>query len=365
MSKQTALYDRHLALGASITDFAGWSMPVRYDSDIAEHTAVRTAAGLFDLSHMAEIEIRGPEAGSSLDHALVGTPSRIGIGRARYSMLCDETGGIVDDLVVYRLEEDHFLVVANASNAKVVAEALTERAQDFDATVHDLSDEMALIAVQGPAAASIVGSLADLDVSDLKYYAIDRARIGGFEVNLARTGYTGEDGFEIYCRPADAPAVWDLVLEEGRPDGLVPAGLACRDTLRLEAGMPLYGHELSLDVTPYEAGLGRVVNLDKRDFVGRAALAARSTAGPSAKLVGLRCEGRRSPRAGYLVVEPSTGDPVGRVTSGAPSPTLGYGIAMAYVSPQMAAVGTQLAVDIRGSRTSATVVDLPFYRRRK
>jgi aminomethyltransferase len=363
-SKRTPLHRVHEQLGAHFTDFAGWWMPVRYSSDISEHHAVRTSAGLFDLCHMGELELTGPEAGIALDHALVGKPSKIGIGRARYSMICDEAGGILDDLVVYRLDEERFLVVANASNVRVVLEALGERVTRFETSVRDASADWALIAVQGPASAAIVAELTELDVPSLKYYAIDEGIVGGTSVLLARTGYTGEDGFEIYCAPSEAERVWAALAQAGAKHDLVPAGLACRDTLRLEAGMPLYGQELSRAVTPFEAGLGRVVAFDKEGgFVGDNALAVRRDEGAKQTLVGLVSTGRRSPRTGYTVHDPATGEVVGEVTSGAPSPTLGHPIAIAYVPVELQEPGTRLAVDIRGAREDVEVVALPFYRR--
>ncbi|MBO4205184.1 glycine cleavage system aminomethyltransferase GcvT [Micromonospora echinofusca] len=364
MSKQTPLHDVHRRLGASFTDFAGWSMPVRYSSEIAEHTAVRTAAGLFDLCHMGEIELTGPEAAAALDRALVGHSSKIGVGRARYSMLCDENGGVLDDLVIYRLTEQRFLVVANASNVHGVYAELRERAAGFDTELRDASDEWALIAIQGPASAPVVAKVTDLDVDALKYYAIVGGTLAGREILLARTGYTGEDGFEIYCRPSDAPQVWNDLMQVGTSHGLVPAGLACRDTLRLEAGMPLYGQELSREVTPFEAGLGRVVAFGKDGgFVGDGALSRRRDEGPDRVLVGLASTGRRSPRTGYQVFDPATAEVVGQVTSGALSPTLGFPIAMAYVRVGLDQPGTRLVVDIRGTRHDVDVVALPFYRR--
>lgn len=372
--RTTPLHAVHTALGASFTDFAGWQMPVRYSSEIAEHRAVRTTAGLFDLTHMGEIELTGPGAGAALDHALVGRPSAIGVGRARYSMICAEDGGIIDDLVVYRLADEHYLVVANASNVAVVAPEVAARAEGYDVTVRDTSEDWALLAVQGPASAAIVAELTastGLDVPSLRYYAIDAGTLAvgggaGIDVLLARTGYTGEDGFEVYCRPADAEAVWGALQQAGEPHGLVPAGLACRDTLRLEAGMPLYGHELTRDTTPYEANLGRVVVLDKPDgFVGQEALAQRKEEGPERVLVGLVATGRRSPRAGYPVVDPATGAAVGEVTSGAPSPTLGKPIAMAYLPLHLATPGTRVAVSLRGTLEDADVVELPFHTRHR
>lgn len=363
-SRPTPLDDVHRALGASFTDFAGWRMPVRYGSELAEHHAVRTAAGLFDLTHMGEIEVTGPEAGAALDHALTGRPSAIGVGRARYTMICAEDGGIVDDLVVYRLAEEHYLVVANASNVAVVAPEIAARAHGYDAEVRDTSADWALLAVQGPLAPGIVAGLTALDVPSLKYYAITAGTLAGVEVLLARTGYTGEDGFEVYCRPADSAAVWSALWVAGEPQGLVPAGLACRDTLRLEAGMPLYGQELTRESTPDEAGLGRVVDLDKPGgFVGETALRERRAEGPRHLLVGLVASGRRAPRAGYPVLDPATGERVGTVTSGAPSPTLGQPIALAAVRPDLAGPGTRLAVSLRGTAVDAEVVALPFYTR--
>lgn len=363
-SRTTPLHEIHRGLGASFTEFAGWQMPVRYSSELAEHGAVRRAAGLFDLTHMGEIELTGAGAGAALDYALVGRSSAIGVGRAHYSMICAEDGGIIDDLVVYRLADEHYLVVANASNVAEVASQIAARADGYDVTVRDTSADWALVAVQGPASAVIVAELTTLDAPALKYYAIDAGMVAGSGALLARTGYTGEDGFEVYCRPADAVRVWSALQQAGEPHGLVPAGLACRDTLRLEAGMPLYGHELTRNTTPYEANLGRVVALDKPGgFVGRDALAKRHEEGPARVLVGLVSTGRRSPRAGYPIVDPATGAEVGEVTSGAPSPTLGMPLAMAYVPSYLATPGTRVAVSLRGTLEDADVVDLPFYTR--
>ncbi|NJC73258.1 glycine cleavage system aminomethyltransferase GcvT [Planosporangium thailandense] len=360
----TPLHEIHVALGAVMTDFAGWAMPLRYGSESAEHRAVRTAAGIFDLSHMGEIEVVGPEAGRALDHALVSDISAIPVSRAKYTMICREDGGILDDLIVYRLADERYLVVANAANTGVVLDALRARVAGFRAEVRDRCADWALVAVQGPRAAAILADLTDAGLDDVRYYAIRAATVAGTEVLLARTGYTGEDGFEVFATPADAARIWEACLAVGSERGLVPAGLSCRDTLRLEAGMPLYGHELSADITPYEAGLGRVVKLDKaEDFIGRAALADRATAPVRRRLVGLVPDGRRSPRAGYAVLDPATGDHVGEVTSGAPSPTLGHPVAMAYVDAALAAPGTAVSVDVRGTREPARVTDLPFYRR--
>lgn len=364
MTQLTPLHDVHRRLGGTLTDFAGWSMPLRYGSDITEHHAVRQAAGIFDLCHMGEIFVEGEDAGRALDHALVSRPSAMGIGKARYSMLCDVDGGIVDDLVVYRLAADRFLVVANAANAAVVATEMTERTADFDVLVRDDSASWGLIAVQGPSSAAIVAEVIEADVQALRYYAVDPASVGGLDVLLARTGYTGEDGFEIFCPPSAAADIWELLSVAGRSHGLVPAGLACRDSLRLEAGMPLHGHELSTSVTPFHAGLGRIVDFEKPDgFIGDQALRELSRGEPRRVLVGLVGTERRSPRPGCSVISPADREVVGEVTSGMPSPTLGVPIAMAYVSSGLSAPGTTLGVEVRGQSIDADVVPLPFYTR--
>lgn len=362
-ARETPLHDIHDELGATFTEFAGWRMPVRYSGDAAEHNAVRTSAGLFDLSHMGEIRVTGPQAAEALDYALVANASAITVGRARYTMICNDEGGVLDDLIVYRTGEQEFLVVANAANVGVVVPALAERVKDFDATSTDVSDEYALIAVQGPNAVSILAPLTPTDLSTVRYYAGYSAQVSGRDVLLARTGYTGEDGFELFTAPADAPAVWRALAESGAAHDLLPAGLACRDTLRLEAGMPLYGNELSAHLTPYHANLGRVVKLDKPgDFVGKAALAEVAQQPTARTLVGLRTDQRRAPRHGYRVLD-ADGTEVGEVTSGAPSPTLGHPIGMAYVDRAVSEPGTALQVDIRGKSVPVEVVSLPFYRR--
>ncbi len=367
-AQPTPLHAVHERLGAAMTGFAGWLMPLRYGSETAEHQAVRTAAGLFDLSHMGEIAVTGPGAGAALDYALTGHLSALKPGRARYTMICAADGGILDDLIVYRLAEDEFMVVANAANTAVVTRALSERAAGHDAQVTDQTTAYALLAIQGPRAAGILAPLASVPLAEIRYYAISRARVADRPVLLARTGYTGEDGFEVFTGPGDAEPVWAALMAAGEPDGLVPAGLAARDTLRLEAAMPLYGNELGPDVTPFEAGLGRVVTFGKPgDFVGRAALAQRAQAGPARVLTGLTGLSRRVPRHGYQVLW--DGAPCGTVTSGAPSPTLGVPIALAYLDPGTAAAaaedtaGSRLAVDIRGRAEPARSTALPFYQR--
>ncbi|WP_131099974.1 glycine cleavage system aminomethyltransferase GcvT [Streptomonospora litoralis] len=361
--RTTPLHDIHQRAGATLVDFAGWEMPLRYSGERAEHTAVRETAGLFDLSHMGEIHITGPQAADLLDYALVGHLSKVTPGRARYTMITAADGGVLDDLIVYRLADEEYLVVANAANADSVLTALSERAPGFDALVEDRSPDYALIAVQGPAAAAILAPLTDADLDTIKYYAGYNHEVAGRPVLLARTGYTGEDGFEIFLTPGDdAPAVWDALLKAGEPHGLIPAGLSARDTLRLEAGMPLYGNELDAETTPFEANLGRVVKLDKPgDFVGREALQRVADTGPHRRLVGLVGRGRRPLRKDNTVL--LDGAPVGAVTSGAPSPTLDKPVAMAYIDSGADPAAGELAVDVRGRHEAVDVVDLPFYRR--
>ncbi len=365
--RATPLRAVHESLGATMTAFAGWLMPLRYAGEISEHQAVRHAAGLFDLSHMGEIAVTGPGAAAALDYALVGRLSALAPGRARYTMICAPDGGVLDDLIVYRLGEAEYLVVANAANTGVVAAALRDRAAGHDAQVDDQTAGYALIAIQGPHAARILAPLTDIGLDGVKYYSGHRGTVAGQPVLLARTGYTGEDGFELFTAPGGAEALWRALAGAGAGAGLVPAGLAARDTLRLEAGMPLYGNELTDQVTPFDAGLGRVVVFDKPgDFVGRAALAERAQAPPRRVLAGLIAGSRRVPRHGY----PVTWDGVscGTVTSGAPSPTLAVPIAMAYLDPEIAGRARddaegRLAVDVRGRPEPARITDLPFYRR--
>jgi aminomethyltransferase len=368
----TALYEEHQKLGASFTDFGGWQMPLKYQSELAEHHAVRQAAGLFDLSHMGEVWVTGPDAGKFLDYALVSRLSAVAVGKAKYSLICNEDGGIIDDLISYRRMEEKFLVVPNAGNAKAVAEALAERARDFNVTVEDATASISLVAVQGPNSVDILKQLvtaADYAVvTGMKYYAAEEVHftVSGapLKLLLARTGYTGEDGFEIYVPNENAASLWSAMLSAGKDFGLVPAGLAARDSLRLEAGMPLYGNELSLEVSPYDAGLGPVVALKKEgEFVGRAALEAQKERGAKRKLVGLKGLGLRAARSHYPVLK--DGQTVGEVTSGQPSPTLGYPVALAYVDIEHVEPGTRLDVDLRGKPEPFEVVALPFYKRDK
>ena len=377
--RRTALHGAHERLGARFTDFGGWSMPVRYASDTAEHHAVRRGAGIFDLSHMGEVEVTGPQAGAFLDHALVGVLSGIGVGRAKYSLIVDEDGRVLDDLITYRLGEERYLVVPNAGNQDTVVEALRQRAEGFDVTVQDRGPETSLIAVQGPRALEVLratGLDPAEEVAGLKYYACAVARCGGVDVLAARTGYTGEDGFELYCANADAETLWNALLataeQLGTEDAPVqPAGLAARDSLRLEAGMPLYGHELSTEITPVEAGLGKLVEVALRKkheagtrTVGHDALAAMLRSTPERTLIGLEGLGRKPIRAGYTVL--SGERTIGEVTSGLPSPTLGKPVAMALVATDALdeiAAGTVSVQDARGRGVEVARTAMPFYTR--
>jgi len=385
--RDTPLRAVHERLGATMTEFAGWLMPLRYGSETAEHHAVRNDAALFDLSHMGEIAVTGPGAGAALDYAVCGWPSALAVGRAGYTMLCAPDGGVLDDLIIYRQSADDFLVVANAANTAVVLAELRERCGGTEVT--DLSTTVGLISIQGPNAPGRLSPITVLmppadDLAGMRYYSGAYGTVAGRQAWVARTGYTGEDGFEIFCAVSDCEPVWDALAGTGAVAGagagtgagagLAAAGLSVRDTLRLEAGMPLYGSELGPDITPYEAGLGRVVRLDKPgDFVGRAALAERAAAGPRRTLVGLVMKSRRVPRHGYPVVLGAVTDVVGSVvvgsvvvgtvTSGGPSPSVGAPIAMAYVAAD-AATGP-LSIDVRGRAEPASVTELPFYDRRK
>ena len=360
--RATPLVGRHEALGARLVDFAGWRMPIQYTGILDEHRAVRQRAGLFDLCHMGELFVEGPDAGDALAFAVTTDPRTLVIGRAHYSMICAPDGGILDDLIVYRLADDRFLVVANASNAAVVSDALAERLEGRRAVIDDQSLATALVAIQGPAARGILAPLTGLDLDAVHYYGIAEGAVAGVPSLVARTGYTGEDGFEVFVDAAAATTVWDALATAGEAAGLVPVGLGARDTLRLEAGMPLYGNELDRATTPFEAGLGRVVKLAKEGgFVGRDALAAAAEAAPRRRLVGLVVRGRGIARHGHPVW---SGDRAsGVVTSGTMSPTLGVPIAMAYVAPADSAPGTMLDVEIREAQAAAEVVPLPFYTR--
>jgi aminomethyltransferase len=363
--RHTPLHELHRELGARLVPYAGYEMPVQYTSIIEEHRTVRSTVGLFDLSHMGEIEVLGEEAVAFLRYALVSDAGALETGQAQYSMACDVDGGIIDDLIVYRRAENRFWVVCNASNRDaVVAQLVALLARgDFGATVEDRSDHIALLAPQGPNAAALVGELTDLDLASIGNYRSSPGTVAGIDCLVARTGYTGEDGFELFTDSRRARELWEALAAAGERHGARPCGLGARDTLRLEAGMPLYGNELNRDTNPFEVNLGRVVKLEKGEFVGRAALQAVQQAGPERKLIGLQMVDNAIPRTGYEVR--ADGDPVGRVTSGTLSPTLGSKIAMAMVPAPLAGVGNAFEVVVRDRPYRAEQVKLPFYRRQR
>jgi aminomethyltransferase len=365
--RRTPLYEEHRRAGARIVPFAGWEMPVQYSGVIEEHRAVRTAAGLFDVSHMGEVRVRGKGAEAFLQALTPNDVARLPVGRAHYSALLTRAGTYVDDLLCYHLGDQDYLLVVNAGNtpgdvAWIAAEAGAWRGEEV--TVEDVSAEYALLALQGPRAPAIVDRLARADLRAVRYYGFALCEIAEqIPAIVSRTGYTGEDGFELYVAPDHAPGLWELLLEEGRGAGVVPAGLGARDTLRLEAAMALYGHELDRDTTPWEAGLDWTVKLEKGDFIGRDALVRQKEAGPARRLVGFEIEGRGIAREGHPVL--AGGETVGRVTSGTWSPTFEKALGMAYVPPRLAAPGNALEVEVRGRRLPARVVPMPFYRREK
>lgn len=361
---RTPLAAEHESLGGRMTDFHGWWMPIDYGSIVDEHRAVRTAAGLFDVSHMGEVRVEGAGAGAFLDHLLTNRMDNLAVGRARYSPMTDESGGTIDDLMVYRLADEDYLVVVNAANAKADFAWIQARAEGRpDVRVRDQSAAIAEVALQGPRAAAVIDRLSEPagQASALGRFRCARATVAGTATLLARTGYTGEDGFELYTAAADAVALWRAILAAGRADGVVPTALGARDTLRLEAALPLYGQELTRDISPLAAGLGRFVRLDK-PFVGRDALVREMEAGIPRRIAGLRLLERGVPRTGYPVLD-GEGRRVGEVTSGLLSPTLGIPVALALVPAALAEPGSRLSVEIRGRALAAAVVPTPFYQR--
>ena len=365
---RTPLYDWHAAPGARMVDFAGWSMPVQYGSIVDEHHATRRAAGLFDISHMGRLIVDGPDAQRLLDGVLTRRIDDMTPGQVRYSLMCNERGGVRDDVLVYQIqlpegELSGYGLVVNASNRQKIAGWLGQRAGQHDVQIVDKTSEYAMIAVQGPRAIEVLDGMTDCELTSIRYYHGAVMCVGEFRAFVSRTGYTGEDGCEIVCDSTDVPAIWSELVERAAAIGGGPVGLAARDTLRLEAGMPLYGHELNEEVSPVQAGLEFAVNLRNRDFVGRDAIVAIQRDHQHPVRVGLQLEGKRPAREGAVILH---GDaPTGAVTSGTFSPTLERPIAMGYVKPTAAAPGTPLAVDIRGQHHAAQVVPLPFYQRGK
>lgn len=364
--KRTPLFAAHLKYGARMVPFGGWEMPVQYAGVMEEHRAVRTACGLFDVSHMGEFDFKGPEALAALNLLLTNDCSKLEIGKALYSPMCYESGTLVDDVLVYRLGEDHYWMVVNAGNIEKDYAWVTAKTQPFPGlSVRNISAQVAQLAVQGPAAERLLQPHCDTDLARLGYYwAETGATVGSVRsLVLSRTGYTGEDGFEIYVKAEDTMTLWDFILNEAGDDeiAVVPCGLGARDTLRFEACLPLYGHEIDDTVTPLEAGLGIFVKLKKDNFIGKDLLQAQKAAGLGRKLVGLEMVGRGIPRQGYEIAK--DGQVVGRVTSGTHGPTLGKPMGLGYVPVALAEAGTELDVIIRGQAVAARVASRPFYRR--
>jgi aminomethyltransferase len=360
--KRTALNGLHKSLGAKMVEFGGWEMPVEYSGIIQEHLAVRNTAGLFDVSHMGEIEISGPRALSLLQRITSNDASRLRDFQAQYSALMHPKGSAVDDCVVHRLTQEQYLICVNAANTDKDFDWIVEH-NSAGAEVRNVSSQYSQLALQGPRAAEIVAKVSSVNLAGLKYYWFCRARfcdVGGL---LARTGYTGEDGFEFYFAPGDSERVWNTLIEAGKSEGLVPAGLGARNTLRLEAGYPLYGHELDEDTTLLEANLGWITKLEKGEFIGRDALIEQRARGTRKKLVGFEMTGQGIARDGYDLYVAS--ELAGRVTSGSYAPFLKKNIGMAYTSSPLASSGSEVEIEIRGRRAGARIVPLPFYKRPK
>jgi aminomethyltransferase len=354
--KHTPLAALHERLGGRMVPFAGFAMPVQYRSIVDEHRAARETAALFDVSHMGQIALSGPGAAALADLLCSRAMSSLALGQIRYALLCNEAGGVVDDLTVYRTGDDAFLLCVNAANTAKDLAWITRHARP-DTAVRDESDATGLLALQGPASAAIVAAVGGAALGALRRYRFANAQLAGRRVLASRTGYTGADGFELYCASGDTEALFEALLAAGEPHGLVPAGLGARDTLRLEAALPLYGQELDDETSPLEAGLARFVELE-RDFVGAAAIRRRRHAGPARALVGFEVTERGIARAGYPVL--AAGERVGRVTSGGPSPTLDRAIGLAYVPTHLTSIGTALEIEVRGRAIGARVVETPF-----
>ena len=360
--KRTSLHSLHRRLGAKMVDFGGWEMPVQYSGILDEHHAVRRSVGVFDVSHMGEIEIRGPEALRLAEYVTTNAVSRLKTGQAQYSGLLYEHGGFVDDVLVHKVADDHFFFCVNASNQEKDFEHIRDRNR-FNAAVDFASDRYAQIAVQGPKGLATVQKLTSTDLSAIRYYYFTDGEVAGFPARIARTGYTGEDGVEVYVAPENAEALWDRMFDAGQEFAVKPCGLGARNTLRLEAKMALYGHEIDASITPLEADLAWIVKWEKGDFIGRAALERRQREGVRRKLIGFEVRGRGIARDGYEVL--AGGRPCGWVTSGGPSPTLNKNIGLCYLPVELANVGLPIQVVVRNQPVDAETVPTPFYKRAK
>lgn len=356
----TACHDWHVSHGGRMVDFAGWEMPVQYSTITAEHQAVRKAAGLFDIAHMGRVRFSGPDAAKFLNFLVTNNIRALEVGQIKYALMTNTSGGILDDVLVYRFS-DYFILVVNASNRLKILEWIRRHESGYDVQVEDLTERQFMFAFQGPRAEELLNPFVDIDLKQIRYYWGAGARVLDHSAIVSRTGYTGEDGFEVIVSVEHAVEVWQALLEAGAGEGVLPAGLGCRDTLRLEAGMPLYGHELDETIDPLSAGLGFAVKLDGDDFLGKEALRATKANPQRQHRIGLELAGKRIAREGAMLF--SAERQIGRVTSGTFSPTLNKSIAMAYVDPAFTSPGTAVEIDIRGHRERATVVKLPFYRR--
>lgn len=357
--RKTPLSQAHHALHARMVDFAGWSMPVQYTSILEEHKAVREKVGIFDISHMGELEIKGAGARDFLSYLIPSDISKLTEGNVQYSALLNEKGGIIDDLLIYMIAPNRYFLCVNASNARKDFEWISGQAVGFtDVEVADLSRDYGMLSIQGPNAESLIGQFAAYPLAKMGYYQFVTTTIDETNILLSRTGYTGEDGFEIYVSWRDTPLIWERIMSRGKSYGLKPIGLGARDTLRLEMRYPLHGHDISETTTPLEAGLGWIVKLDKGDFLGKEALLRQKEEGIKRKLVGIEIVDKGIPREGYAILR--HGEKVGVVTSGTLSPTLNKGIALGYVPTELSLVGTTLGIDIRGKDTEAVVVKTPF-----
>jgi aminomethyltransferase len=359
--KRTPLYEEHQAAKAKLIDFGGWEMPVQYAGVIDEHHAVRKNAGLFDVSHMGEVDVRGKDALAFVQMLITNDASRLEDGKVIYSPMCYPDGGIVDDLLVYQHNLEHFLLVVNASNTEKDFAWMLEQVKDLEVTVDNISSQFAQLALQGPQAEKILQRLTMLDLSAIKYYTFTYGEIDGVKTLISRTGYTGEDGFEIYVSPQYSRQMWRKILEAGSSEGIQPIGLGARDTLRFEARLPLYGNELGAGITPLEAGLGIFVKLDKSDFIGKDALVKQKEQGIPRKLVGLEMIGRGIARSHYPLQK--DGEEIGFVTSGSYSPTLEKNIALGLIRADLAVLGETLDVMIRGKAIEAKIIPSLFYKR--
>lgn len=358
--KRTPLYETHKSLGAKMTVFAGWEMPLEYSGIIDEHQAVRGSVGLFDISHLGQIEVSGAKALDAVQLVTTNDASRLTDNRIQYSLLCNPSGGILDDVTIYRFNEGRYLVCVNAVNREKVFNWLSERIGDV-AEVRDKSSDLATLAIQGPLAQQVLQKVCDTDLSLIKYYHFTSSNITGISSIVSRTGYTGEDGFEIYIPSSAAEAVWNRIMDVGKESGIKPAGLGARDSLRLEMGYTLYGNDISEDTTPLEAGLDRFVKFEKNSFIGKEALQRQVREGVKRKLIGFELIGRGIPRSHYPIH--AEGRKIGEVASGGHSPSLGKGIGMGYVEIPFAAFGQRMEVEIRGKMVGAVVMPRPFYKK--